>query len=186
MLDFGEDVTSNQNGNSDTRSLVTRSPADLEYQRWFPSEAPHEANTQVMEIADNLPQHSPLSHAENYSISTNIGDSVLRKVVTNGKDALNLLFEAARKDTSQEFCNDRVHSSTSELDLDREMKQPSSLSAVAASTASPSRSTLYGAIPAPCAMSVNLSNGVVDTWKAYRFVTTGWMSAQEAVTYVDL
>lgn len=35
-------------------------------------------------------------------------------------------------------------------------------------------------------MSTNISTDVLETWKAYRFVTTGWLSAQEAVTYVDL
>lgn len=183
---FGENVSSHRNGDSNTRSPGSRPSPDLEYQRWFPSEAPHDAGTQVVENSWNLPEHSSLSHEENYSVSTNIGDSVLRKVVTNGKDALNLLFEAARKETSQRLDSQTDHTNTTESGFNREMQQPSTVSAVAASTASPSRSTLYGTVPAPCAMSVNLSTDVVETWKAYRFVTTGWMSAQEAVTYVDL
>lgn len=115
--------------------------------------------------------------------SGTFGDPMLRPVISNGKDALNLLFEAAQKESSatdNRQCNtDQANS----VGLDSSTPQGS---LAAAASTSPNHSTLYGAVPNPCVMSTNLSKDLLETWRAYRFVTTGWLSAEEAVTYVDL
>jgi hypothetical protein len=97
-----------------------------------------------------------------------LADSVMRTVVSNSNDALNLLFEAA---------NHAEHGP-----LRTETRPDFQPSTNGRSDAPPSGSGSRGEI-------VALSKASPETlraWNACRFVQIGWFSAQEAVTYIDL
>lgn len=114
-----------------------------------------------------------------------LADSVMRTVVSNGHDALNLLFEAANQEgqsDGQSPSSRHPHGAGC-----TPLSSVGNLSA-AACTSSP-------AVSVP--MSMNLTSGaaasdpntasdVLEIWSAFRFVRMGWLSAQEAVTFVDL
>lgn len=107
----------------------------------------------------------------------------MRTVVSNGHDALNLLFEAANQEgqsDSQSPSSRHPHGAGR-----TPLSSVGNLSA-AACTSSP-------AVSVP--MSMNVTSGgaasdpktdVLEIWGAFRFVRMGWLSAQEAVTFVDL
>lgn len=113
-----------------------------------------------------------------------VADSVMRTVVSNGHDALNLLFQAA----NQEGHNDSQSPSSHHPHGTGRTPQSTAgdFSAATTSTSSP-------AVSVP--MNVNVTSGatppdhnadVLEVWSAFRFVRMGWLSAQEAVTLVDL
>lgn len=107
----------------------------------------------------------------------------MRTVVSNGHDALNLLFEAANQEgqsDSQSPGSRHPHGAA---------RTP--LSSVGHLTAATCTSSPAGSVP----MSVNAASGaaasddntdVFEVWSAFRFVRMGWLSAQEAVMFVDL
>lgn len=112
-----------------------------------------------------------------------VADSVMRTVVSNGHDALNLLFQAANQEgqsDSQSPGSRHPHGAC------RTPQSTIGNLSAAACTSSPA-----GAVP----VSMNLASGatssdhntdVLEMWSAFRFVRMGWLSAQEAVTFVDL
>jgi hypothetical protein len=92
---------------------------------------------------------------------------MMTTVVSNGNDALNLLFEAAQREERG------VHGARRPSDIDQPIIQAttSPLSSVA---------NMYSSsLP-------ELSNELSDTWNAYRFVRMGWLSAEEIVWYIDM
>jgi hypothetical protein len=102
-----------------------------------------------------------------------VTESMMRTVVSNGEDALNLLFEAAHQ---------RTDAASNHGSLETDIAGPNGASTISANTASPALSTPFS----QPAMSTNLSTEALDCWKAYRFTKMGWFSSEEAITYVDL
>lgn len=100
------------------------------------------------------------------SVSADLNDAMMTTVVSNGNDALNLLFEAAQQE-ERGVNGARVPVATDQHDN---------------ATTSP--------LPSVADMSLNalpeLSSELIDTWNAYRFVRMGWLSAQEIVWYLDM
>lgn len=100
---------------------------------------------------------------------------MIRTAVSNGNDALNLLFEAAHHEShtagSQSLAAN-VDDSTVTSSLGGETLRN------ATDRSSPNRSNPYAISELP--------TDLIETWNAYRFVKMGWFSAEEAVTYVDL
>jgi Fungal Zn(2)-Cys(6) binuclear cluster domain len=94
-----------------------------------------------------------------------LDDSVMRTVVSRGNEALDILFEAAAHQERANAGNAHSGPFTS---------LPRSQSSSAASIQN---------------HAVTLSSATAATlelWAACRFVSQGWLSAQEAVTYIDL
>lgn len=132
--------------------------------------------------------HDATERSNDHVFPNNISDTMMRTVVSNGEDALNLLFEAARHDRNDAAAanhNQRAGSNEHGEDASELSPMQDALAGIAAST-SPAHSTLYGAHVNSYAMSTNLSDDLLSTWKAYRFVRMGWFSPEEAITYVDL
>lgn len=98
---------------------------------------------------------------------------MMRTVVSNGEDALNLLFEAAQT---------RTDVSSHHGSLETDAVGPNNASPAGVNTTSPAQSTPFS----QPAMSTNLSAEAIDCWRAYRFTKMGWFSAEEAITYIDL
>ena len=95
--------------------------------------------------------------------TASLDDSVMRTVVSRGNDALNILFQAAAH-------QERTNGNNQKL-------------------AVPGRKSLQGSSSANRTQSRSLSwasPATIELWSACRFVAQGWMSAQEAITYVDL
>lgn len=124
-----------------------------------------------------------VTEPENHVFPAGIATSMVRTVVSNGEDALNLLFEAAHH-THHDHGNKSTRSA--ELALgDRRSPLQNALRG-GATPITPAHSTLYGKRPSACVMASGLPADLVETWTAYRFVRMGWFSVEEAVTYVDL
>lgn len=112
-----------------------------------------------------------------------LADSMMRTVVSNGHDALNLLFEAANQEghSDSQSPGSRYphgagctpHSSTGHY-------------SAAAGTSSPAGSVPLNMNVAPSGMTSNPKTDVLEVWSAFRFVRMGWLSAKEAVNFVDL
>lgn len=98
--------------------------------------------------------------------SRDLVDSVVNTVVTNGKDALSLLFQAAGSP-------DRIEPPDDETGDD--LTEPAA--------------ALLGRCPSihhkPVTLST-ISDKAYQTWSASRFVKMGWLVPAEAVTYIDL
>ena len=87
-------------------------------------------------------------------------------VVSNGNDALNLLFEAAQREER-------------DLNSGRGAGVDPVSPIVTMSPTSPAMSTRIDLLP-------ELSPELLETWNAYRFVRMGWLAAEEVVWLVDM
>lgn len=110
---------------------------------------------------------TPQAAEGNVPESSNLADSMMRTVVSNGNDALNLLFEAASQ-------NDQDAGGLGQSDLLGgspvfHVAHPTSPGMIGSSTVLP-----------------NISSELWDIWNAYRFVKMGWFSAEEAVWLLDM
>lgn len=108
---------------------------------------------------------SNLDHLQRGSPSSGVADSVIRTVVSTGNDALNILFEAAshERDAILNGYNSPVN--------DRMSQQTGSLET--------SPNNTLADIPDP-------RPEVLRIWGNCRFVTMGWLTAKDAVVYLDL
>lgn len=124
------------------------------------------------------------SHPAAQPVSSGLlADSVMRTVVSNGHDALNLLFEAANQEGQSDSqspgsryphgAGRTPHSSTGNY-------------SAAACTSSPASSIPMSMNVAPSGVTSDPKTDALEVWSAFRFVRMGWLSAQEAVTFVDL
>ncbi|KAJ4985684.1 hypothetical protein SVAN01_08859 [Stagonosporopsis vannaccii] len=93
-------------------------------------------------------------------VSADLNDAVMTTVVSNGNDALNLLFEAAKREERGE----------NGVRMPGTADPRTSLSPTNISTAS---------LPV-------LSRELTETWNAYRFVRMGWLSAEEIVWFLEM
>ena len=109
---------------------------------------------------------SNLDHFQHESPSSSgVADSVIRTVVSTGNDALNILFEAASRDPNP------IANGTGTYVHERIPQQMSSIGT--------SPSDASSGIPSP-------GSEVLKTWETCRFVTMGWLTAKDAVMYIDL
>ena len=97
--------------------------------------------------------------------SSGVADSVIRTVISTGNDALNVLFEAASRDRNS-MLNDSESPASERVS---HQIQPLKTNP----------NTTQADIPNP-------SPEVLGTWESCRFVTMGWLSAKDAVLYIDL
>ena len=114
---------------------------------------------------------SPKADSPRNNVATSAGDestdTMVTTAVSNDNDALGLLFEAAQ----------------------REERDSNDTRGVAATEHTSSYTT---ASPYSNTLNINplllpkLSDELLDTWNAYRFVRMGWLSAEECVWLLDL
>lgn len=97
--------------------------------------------------------------------------SVMRTVVSNGSDALNLLFEAATQDRGSHVQAESTRHNTLTIPTGNPTTTPGS--------------AYLGANTGPAPLSP-MSTEICKFWKSSKFVKMGWLSAQEIVTYLDL
>ncbi|KAF7506937.1 hypothetical protein GJ744_011068 [Endocarpon pusillum] len=117
-------------------------------------------------------QLSTETHSQDATPKANLAKSVMQTVVSNGNDALNILFEAA---AHQELAD--------------HAQFPKSPPPGPAPVYDTPRSVLSLDTAASASRVVKLSQPNHETlklWSQTRFVMNGWLSAQEAVTFIDL
>jgi len=118
--------------------------------------------------------HDPQSHDTNTGLDGNgsqagMTDSVMRTVISSGRDALDVLFTAVEDEQSLR-------------------RGPGAQAALPNVTPTPGSTAGVGVSPAVPRLA-SLSTPEMDVfriWNACRFVRMGWLSAFEAITYVDL
>ena len=94
-----------------------------------------------------------------------LDDSVMRTVVSRGNEALDILFEAAAHQERNSVSNAQ-----------------SGQSAIPP----PPQTLPVAAIGKQAAILSSASADMLELWSSCRFVRQGWLSAQEAITYIDL
>lgn len=101
------------------------------------------------------------------SIDNDLTDTMMTAVVSNGNDALNLLFEAAQHEERD------VNSVRGTASADQASP------CLIMSPTSPAMSARIDALP-------ELSPELLETWNAYRFVRMGWLSGEEVVWFLNM
>lgn len=107
------------------------------------------------------------------SVATPINDlstSVMRTVVSNGNDALNLLFEAA----SQQHAEETTNHPTEHVDLGQR-NNPRSVGGVSSNTPSNRRS-----------VAISRESDAYRLWKNSRFVRSSMLSVEDIIVLLDL
>jgi hypothetical protein len=136
-------------------------------------------------------EHTPLSYSSQTGISqrpashtspTGLASSVMRTVVSSGNDALNLLFDVAS--------NDRENALQGIEDLapvpDSQMHDGSVRES---GLAFADGHGLGSATPFEKSSPANLPSyprEMLKVWQSCHFIRMGWLSAREAIYYVDL
>lgn len=110
-----------------------------------------------------------------------VADSMMRTVVSNGHDALKILFEAANQDVQPGSQNPSPQEPRGVSHATHTRSLP-----VAPCTAGFAHSAPVVTNVASSAVEPDHNTDVSEVWNAFRFVRMGWLSAQEAVTLVDL
>lgn len=116
----------------------------------------------------------------------NLTDNVIQTLVTKPNDALTLLFEAAGREELSAL-NSRQPSSERNLDDAAHVGAASTRGygsngpspANAYATPRSTKASMIESLPTPPAE-------IVELWKRSRFVRQGWLSATQAVLYIDL
>ncbi|KAM6515641.1 hypothetical protein FALCPG4_013858 [Fusarium falciforme] len=133
-------------------------------------------------VGNILAQDLPQSRQEGTGTSPSLGstgptgdltDSVMRTLVSNGKDALRLLFQAAIEHVKQDGTTPSNPPSVSQHPLHPGAEIVTPQTTVSMRTSRP----IYLSPASPDALTV---------WRAFRFVKMGWFTAEEAVTYMEL
>ncbi|PVH87269.1 hypothetical protein DL98DRAFT_649544 [Cadophora sp. DSE1049] len=117
----------------------------------------------------------------------NLTDNVIHTLVSKPNDALALLFEAAeRQDPSA------LNSRRQSLEPSRNLRRNIDKSLVDGEAGSNHAGhtnaipTPHSTVTSPAQIIPDPSSEMIELWKTYRFVREGWLTAREAVLYVDL
>lgn len=100
-----------------------------------------------------------------------LANSVMRTVVSNGNDALNLLFQAATQDQAEHRSETARHTGFG--------------TQTGTGVTTPHSTFLATNVMEPVAISPAAVT-IYKLWRSTRFVKMGWLSAEEAITYIDL
>lgn len=117
----------------------------------------------------------------------NLTDNVIHTLVSKPNDALALLFEAAEQQDPSAL-NSRRQSLEPSHNL-RRNHDTSLASGEAGSIPAGHTNTIPTprlAVTSPAQTVPDPSSDMIELWKTYRFVREGWLTAREAVLYVDL
>ncbi|KAF5004397.1 hypothetical protein FDECE_9117 [Fusarium decemcellulare] len=122
------------------------------------------------------PQQQAIAEETSPSIGSagpagDLTDSVMRTLVSNGKDALRLLFQAAIEHAKKDGASPSNPPSVSR-------PLPAGETLTPGTTASIRTTRPIPFSPAP--------RDALTIWRSFRFVKMGWFTAEEAVAYIDL
>ena len=131
-----------------------------------PDSGQHDGDTTLTGDRPSSDADACVSHDE--ATQQDFARSVMQTVVSNGNDALNLLFQAAGRSGDVEFPSD--------FSPQAEANNQS---------ATHVQASLFGSNNQPIAISPSAPD-VYRLWRSFRFVKEGWVSAEEVVTFVDL
>ncbi|KAH6976036.1 hypothetical protein BKA56DRAFT_552471 [Ilyonectria sp. MPI-CAGE-AT-0026] len=128
----------------------------------------------VLQRTGPEPSLPGLTHTRNVPVGGggDLTDSVMRTLVSNGNDAMRLLFQAATE-----------HSRTDGDTLSNGQPTSRTLAIAAPSTTSPENIPSV-ATTGPIYFSPATPD-VLKVWRAFRFARMGWFTAEEAITYID-
>lgn len=115
----------------------------------------------------NLAQQDAAHEVNQGPVSADLNDTMMTTMVSNGNDALNLLFEAAQQE--ERGVNGVQVRVAADQHINNATTTPLS------SLANLSSTSLQ-----------ELSSELTETWNAYRFVRMGWLSAEEIVWFLDM
>ena len=202
----GEHAPSNQNVQSQLPDHATvRSPetGQLPTEQSLPR-AGITTNGEYMSIQDPLSpfpspphQNAVNNHASTSSSSfqqqrspasaSGLAPSVLRTVISSGNDALNILFEAASHDATNHTFDSNPTDGPSHQ---RPPTWATSTPPVETHTSDDTPVTVslrshHDALPQPMNF-LPPSAELLRLWGACRFVTMGWVTAKDAILYIDL
>lgn len=121
----------------------------------------HETDSRRQNIESYTGRHSISSEEEASAPVPDLTRSVMSTVVSNGNDALNLLFQAAAQDPGNSDPTRVVNFNTRRSTV----------------TATPTNLVHTG---------IRFTLDVHKLWRSSRFVKMGWLSAEEIVIYLDL
>lgn len=125
--------------------------------------------------SDSILSAHPSSQVETPQpmLKTKLSDPVISTILSSGKDALNILFEAAAH--QEELAATAKVSNYSPLGTHQSHNTPGSL--FSSGTTSAVSNAVNSSHPSP---------DILKTWSYCRFVIAGWLSAEDAITYIDL
>ncbi|KAF2744563.1 hypothetical protein M011DRAFT_460847 [Sporormia fimetaria CBS 119925] len=174
----GDTTTSNHEGHPLSITLPPRDSAQpspplhrtsMSTHGFTPTDTPRSLERQESVLSP----HGQLRRVSTSQSTVTLSDSVMRTVVSSGKDALNLLFEAAAHRDAMESQNEAAASAS----------QPYETPRSGISLQNPSSPFTFKAQPVQMSQP---SPETLKIWTSCRYVQMGWFSAHEAVTYVDL
>lgn len=128
----------------------------------IPPTAAHEHESMQIQVASYAPEHNSL-HS-----TSGLATSVMRTLVTSGNDALNILFEAASRDVN-------TNNNAGDEYLRNQYPIPWGISPQSFSA----HAEVQVSNPLP-------SLEAIKVWGECRFVMMGWVTALDALTYIDL
>ncbi len=150
---------------------VQSSPPTRSTQSRAPVEAVHDRNRDSAENTDDYRVPTEVT-TQVTAPTANLSDSVIRNVVSSDNNALNILFEAAAH--QEDLAGNARISISPPTGPVPAYDTPGSV--LSLGTAAASRVVKLS----------KPSHEVLKLWNHSRFVMTGWLSAEEAVTFVDL
>lgn len=117
----------------------------------------------------------------------NLTDNVIHTLVSKPNDALALLFEAAER-SDPSALNSRRQSLEPSRNLRRNIDDPLADNVAGRNPTGHTSGipTPRSAVMSPAQAVPDPSGEMIELWKTYRFVREGWLTAREAVLYVDL
>lgn len=131
-----------------------------------PTGSPGDMTFQPLDEIDLQQQQQPLEDQAIGNGDDGLADTVMRTLVSNGNDALRLLFRAAEQREAESPQHPTSASHVSQQDF----TSPRNVPSIATEPVQRSQATTE----------------VLEVWDAFRFVKMGWFTAEEAVTYMDL
>ncbi|KAH6703103.1 C6 transcription factor [Leptodontidium sp. MPI-SDFR-AT-0119] len=143
--------------------------------------SPHSTRPNHPSQADNTS-----SRSHNSNTRRNLTDNVIHTLVSKPNDALALLFDAGRQDPSA--INTRNQSPEEEPQMQGNFRTYGTDRDAGNSVAGLTNTlpTPRSAATSPASTIPESSREMIEMWKKYRFVREGWLTAREAIMYVDL
>ncbi|KAH8199415.1 hypothetical protein TruAng_006410 [Truncatella angustata] len=136
----------------------------------------------LIDKPDSCSDTTRSSQPEQSGSSKGLTNAMMRTVVSNENDALNILFEAAQHEA--EIQSDRGSVGRENDDVSQASRMVGIMAEAAVAHQTPNFSTIFSQPNELTTLSSPVPD-VVRIWNAYRFVVMGWFSAEEAVTLVD-
>lgn len=127
-------------------------------------------------VRSELPEHQrqPIINEASPSISSTVpAGEITTTLVSNGNDALRLLYQPAIEHANKDGASPSNHGPVTRHTLHRTVGSSSPRTTASVITSGPNHTSPISLSP-------------LTVWRAFRFVRMGWFTAEEAVNYIDL